>query len=220
MEFAVDNVQLLKLRKAKERAQHETHPKDAGKTNDSNRPDSHPNEKKSRKRKSKDEKRTPVDVVVNKEDDVENRAINGATSEGRGASKRRKRNPALGKAKESPSKEISGGSEQKGKGFKRNPKNEKHGAKPIDDQKSKSSKETNTKLKKRKLRGPTTDGEGENNLKRKRRHNKNKEPVGRDVVDKLDMLIEQYKSKYSQRSSNRNDGERQGSGQLRKWLKS
>ncbi|XP_024028912.1 RNA-binding protein 28 isoform X3 [Morus notabilis] len=220
VEFAVDNVKLLKLRKSKQRAQHETHgdPKDAQQTSDSNRPVSHPNEKKSRKRKSKGENRASNDAAVNKEDEVENRAISEATSDRCGAPKKRKHNPAFGRAKESPSKEMSGGSEQKGKGFKGNPKNEKRGRKPIDWQKPKSAEETNKKPKKRKPQDPTTGVEGENT--RRKRPNKNKDPLGRDVVDKLDMLIEQYKSKYSQKGSNQTDGERKGLGQLRKWFQS
>ncbi|XP_042483223.1 RNA-binding protein 28-like isoform X1 [Macadamia integrifolia] len=43
---------------------------------------------------------------------------------------------------------------------------------------------------------------------------------GKEVVDKLDMLIEQYRSKFSQRTSDKPDGEKQGSTQLRRWFQS
>ncbi|XP_074319581.1 uncharacterized protein LOC141656542 [Silene latifolia] len=53
----------------------------------------------------------------------------------------------------------------------------------------------------------------------KNRRKKNKEPVGRDVVDKLDNLIEQYKSKFSQKTDD-SDGKKQGSKQIKRWFQS
>lgn len=38
--------------------------------------------------------------------------------------------------------------------------------------------------------------EGEENVMRRKLAKKQKDPLGRDVADKLDMLIEQYRSKY------------------------
>ncbi|KAH9602356.1 hypothetical protein KSS87_020021 [Heliosperma pusillum] len=58
--------------------------------------------------------------------------------------------------------------------------------------------------------------EGKNLNRRK----KNKEPVGRDVVDKLDNLIEQYKSKFSQKTDD-SDANKQGSKQqIKRWFQS
>ncbi|KAJ1388614.1 RNA-binding domain superfamily [Sesbania bispinosa] len=54
----------------------------------------------------------------------------------------------------------------------------------------------------------------------KKRPKKNKDSVGKDVVDKLDMLIEQYRSKFSHKDSQGNDGEKKASKQLRKWFQS
>lgn len=55
---------------------------------------------------------------------------------------------------------------------------------------------------------------------KKRNTRKNKDPLGRDVVDKLDVLVEQYRAKFSQHNSDRTDGEKQGSRQIRRWFES
>ncbi|CAB4320502.1 unnamed protein product [Prunus armeniaca] len=60
--------------------------------------------------------------------------------------------------------------------------------------------------------------EGGIDVTRRKKSKKNKGPLGRDVTDKLDMLIEQYGSKYSQQSTVRTDGVKQGSRKLRKWF--
>ena len=70
-------------------------------------------------------------------------------------------------------------------------------------------------VKKRKMQNQT-DHEGEK-ISRKR-SKKNKVAVGKDVVDKLDMLIEQYRSKFSQQGSQGNDTDKRSSRQLRKWF--
>ncbi|PON77404.1 Splicing factor-like protein [Trema orientale] len=222
VEFAVDNVQTLKLRNSRQQAQFGRHdgPQNVQQNNDSNRPDSHPNEKKSRKRKSKGESRMSDDTAVNKKDEVENAVTNETATEVRGASKRQKNNPAVGKVKKSSLKETSGGTKQKAEGSKWNPEKRQHGRKPDDAQRSKSNEETYTQPKKRKLLEPVEIEKEAKNLKRRKRPNKNKDPQGRDMGDKLDMLIEQYRSKYSKQSSNQNDGERQSSGKLRKWFQS
>ncbi|XP_076897698.1 uncharacterized protein LOC143551063 [Bidens hawaiensis] len=49
---------------------------------------------------------------------------------------------------------------------------------------------------------------------------KNKDPLGQDTVDKLDMLIEQYRSKFSGNRTNKSEGENQGSRRLGRWFQS
>ncbi|CAL8176035.1 unnamed protein product [Prunus armeniaca] len=61
-------------------------------------------------------------------------------------------------------------------------------------------------------------GRGGIDVTRRKKSKKNKGPLGRDVTDKLGMLIEQYRSKYSQQSTVRPDGVKQGSRKLRKWF--
>ncbi|KAD3066497.1 hypothetical protein E3N88_34377 [Mikania micrantha] len=55
----------------------------------------------------------------------------------------------------------------------------------------------------------------------KRRKNKqNKEPLGLDIADKLDVLIEQYRSKFSGNQTNKSEGENQRSRRLGRWFQS
>ncbi|KAK1439878.1 hypothetical protein QVD17_05702 [Tagetes erecta] len=49
---------------------------------------------------------------------------------------------------------------------------------------------------------------------------KNKDPLGQDTVDKLDMLIEQYRSKFSGNRATKSEGESQGSRRLGRWFQS
>ncbi|KAM6581515.1 hypothetical protein CsatA_005289 [Cannabis sativa] len=212
VEFAVDNVQTLKLRKSQQQRT-QFRPRDDSQdvkqiNNDLNEPDSHPNDNKSRKRKPRGEYQKPNDNAVNKKDEIENVASNGATAgKERGAWKRQKNNPAVGNVRKPSLKEIPGGEKPKAEVL------EGGGRKPNDARRSKSSEETDTNPKKRKQRIPTE-------MERRKRPKKNKDPQGRDMGDKLDMLIEQYRSKYSKPSSNKTDGERPNSGKLRKWFQS
>lgn len=49
---------------------------------------------------------------------------------------------------------------------------------------------------------------------------KNKDPLGQDTVDKLDLLIEQYRSKFSGNRTTKSEGENQGSRRLGRWFQS
>ncbi|KAL9225220.1 hypothetical protein vseg_001169 [Gypsophila vaccaria] len=71
---------------------------------------------------------------------------------------------------------------------------------------------------KRKANDPSVESNEEKGFKNRRK--KNKEPVGRDVTDKLDSLIERYKSKFSQKTSDA-DGKQQGAKQqIKRWFQS
>ncbi|XWS54954.1 hypothetical protein CRYUN_Cryun10bG0133800 [Craigia yunnanensis] len=226
VEFAVDNVQTLKLRKAKLQARQQDASDDSNsaRQNAESHPfDAHPT--KSRKRKSRDDKRATKHSEL-KNAEMENTV---ATEEGQ-ATKKPKHNPAGEKIKPSSSKENLEGSNQKLKGLNRKPRDRKGGLKP--DVGSSDKVETNVhntrklkfkeveavlQLKERTRQEPTKRQEGETNSKRKR-SKRNKDPSGRDVVDKLDMLIEQYRSKFSQPKSETPDAEKQGSKKLRRWF--
>ncbi|XP_062076844.1 uncharacterized protein LOC133781780 [Humulus lupulus] len=216
VEFAVDNVQTLKLRKShQQRAQFRSRDDSQDvkqKSDDVNEPDSHPNEKKSRKRKPKGENQTPDDATANKKDETENVATAGKE---RGAWKRQKNNPAVGNVRKPSLKEIPGDSKPKAEVSEGggNMGKRQYGRKPNDARRSKSFEGTDTQPKKRKQQISTE-------MERRKRPKKNKDPQGRDMGDKLDMLIEQYRSKYSKPSSNQTDGEKPGSGKLRKWFQS
>jgi len=80
----------------------------------------------------------------------------------------------------------------------------------------KSSAEADVQPRKRKLQNQKE----ERDLKRRIKPKKSTGPDGKGAVDKLDMLIEQYRSKFSRQSSEKTDGEKQGSRQLRRWFQS
>ncbi|KAI7730523.1 hypothetical protein M8C21_006236 [Ambrosia artemisiifolia] len=69
-----------------------------------------------------------------------------------------------------------------------------------------------------KKRSRDKKGQNEDTGLTKRR--KNKDPLGQDTVDKLDMLIEQYRSKFSGNKTNKSEGENQGSRRLGRWFQS
>lgn len=60
---------------------------------------------------------------------------------------------------------------------------------------------------------------GEENINGQRKRKKKQGQGGAEVVDKLDMLIEQYRSKFSQ-SSAKTGPQKQSSGQVRRWFES
>ncbi|CAB4290104.1 unnamed protein product [Prunus armeniaca] len=229
VEFALENVKKLNIRNAKIQAQqHAAHRnrENVHQNEGSNRPDTHPS-KKSKNSKQKGEKRKLDDSVPNKEE-VENKSSDGAATERQRGSKRQKNGP-FGKEKKIVSKVSEHSTTEKAEGSKREPNNHQDGRKAgggrssegetvaLDVQKSKPLRKTNVQPNKRKLH-EQKEVEGGENVTRRQRPKKNKDPLGRDVTDKLDMLIEQYRSKYSQRSSVQTDGEKQGSRKLRKWF--
>ncbi|KAJ7978318.1 RNA-binding protein 28 [Quillaja saponaria] len=226
IEFAVDNVQKLKLRKEKLQDQQQQAFHDDQKDVKENKPHkanalSNKN-KKLRKRKASDNDGSVKDSATSKEDEARSRAPDGAAPEGHKAIKRQKHNLEGGKAGEVISKEQS-------RGLKRKPikYNYKDGQNPaggtsvkseiaaVDAHKTKFLKKTDIASRKRKMHNQREPREEEKIPKR--RPKKNKEPVGRDVADKLDMLIEQYRSKFFHQTANRNDGDKQ-SKQVRKWF--
>ncbi|KAK2634834.1 hypothetical protein Ddye_029626 [Dipteronia dyeriana] len=162
----------------------------------------------SRKRISNGDSRAVKKSEHGEEDGVGNRVSDGAATDKRRDKKKQKRNPSSEKAKVSWSEN----SESDAEGSKKNPKGLQDGRKPDSGnavkgkmalnhtRKSNSSEEGNFRQGKRKMESQTGQ-KGEKKLK--------KNQPGREVVDKLDMLIEQYKSKYSQQSSEKTDGDNQ-----------
>ncbi|CAI9103761.1 OLC1v1002305C1 [Oldenlandia corymbosa var. corymbosa] len=57
-------------------------------------------------------------------------------------------------------------------------------------------------------------------MEKRKKSKRNKDPQGRDVVDRLDTLIEQYKSKFTRPNSDQTDPEKQGSRKIRRWFQS
>ncbi|KAK2665395.1 hypothetical protein Ddye_003969 [Dipteronia dyeriana] len=208
VEFALDNIKTMKLREVKLRTYQRQN-------DDSRSRDANPNKNEnSRKRISNGDSRAVKKSEHGEEDGVGNRVSDGAATDKR----RDKHNPASEKAEVS----LRENSESDAKGSKKNPKGRQDGRKPDSGnavkgkmalnqtRKSNSSEEGTFRQGKRKMENQTGQ-KGEKKLK--------KNQPGREVVDKLDMLIERYKSKYSQQSSNKTDcGDKQGSKQLRRWF--
>lgn len=102
-------------------------------------------------------------------------------------------------------------SNQKGQWMKQQKATEKPNPKKI-------SKDPSDGPRKRKLE--EVRGEESLNGQRKRKKQiEKKKQSGPEVLDKLDMLIEQYRSKFSQ-SSAKTGPQKRSSGQVRKWFQS
>lgn len=205
MEFALDNVQTLKLRKAKLQSQQQAaaHGDRDAKESEEPQISGTDTNKKERKRKVRDHRKLEKDSTRNKEDESGTTVPNGNAAGARN-SKRQKGNHKNKKTEGITQKENSDGRNRGGKTSNTD----------IGTNKTKHGKKEELGLKKRKTQNQAEAGEKVT----KKRSKKNKEPVGKDVVDKLDMLIEQYKSKFSQKGLQGNDGEKKPSKQLRKWF--
>ncbi|KAL5790992.1 hypothetical protein ACOSQ2_005880 [Xanthoceras sorbifolium] len=223
VEFALNNIKTLKLREAKLRGQQkqsdDTHTQAPNKI-----------EKFSRKRRSNDETGAVKNSEHGEEDGIDNRVSDGAAADKHRVNKKQKRNPASEKAKAT----LRENQEADAKGSKKsNPKGLQDGRKPDGGRsvirgkmaptltrKSNPSEEGNFRPGKRKIENQTEGQKGEKYAKRTK--SKKSKDMSRQHVDKLDMLIEQYRSKYSQQSSNKTGGgdKKQGSQQLRRWFQS
>ncbi|KAL4317932.1 hypothetical protein GQ457_18G017280 [Hibiscus cannabinus] len=224
VEFAIDNVQTLKLRKAKLQALQQDASDNLN--NAQQKAKSHPFDdqpNKSRKRKSRDEKR------ATKHSELKKAEMENIVAAGEGQANKKPKHKLTGENTKPSPKENSDGSNQQVKGSNHKPKDRKSGRRPavgssekvetnVNDTRKLKSKEVEaiSQPKERTRREKAKREEGEANSKRKRPR-KNKDPSGRDVVDKLDMLIEQYRSKFSQPKSTP-EAEKQGSKKLRRWF--
>lgn len=218
VEFAVDNVQMLKQRNAKMQAQQQQQ------NDESNKLDAYPNkQEKSRKRKRSGDNRSEKDSGHG-EDSVTNDGVrDGKTNEKHKANKKQKHNPASEKAEVS----LRDNSEGKSRGSKKNRKDRQDCWKPDVETSNKgygahkenSSEQAHFRPQKRKLGYQTGELMGDKSMKRKR-PKKNKDTADREAVDKLDVLIEKYRTKFTQQVYNKPDGDKHGSKQLRRWFQS
>ncbi|KAL6963824.1 hypothetical protein U1Q18_034829 [Sarracenia purpurea var. burkii] len=225
VEFAVDNVQTLKLRRGRLEIQRQSS-RDEAKvvqqnsdlpTHDAQQPN-----KNLRKRKSKGDTKSLKSTLTKKADEMENKLPEGIAIEEGKATKKRKTKGNGNKFPSEGKQELSG---QKLRNHQNggNPEDQKglRGENKADNAlKPQLLSEVGSQMKKRKFKDQIKpQKEGITSTKRKRTK-KNGDPLGRDAVDKLDMLIEQYRSKFSQHSSDKTGGEKQGSRQLRRWFES
>lgn len=204
VEFAIDNVQTLKLRKAKLQAWSQDNTANVPKAwqgnanTDTIAGDVHSNKNNSRKRKAMGDNRP-----VRNKDENDNHVSNDVAMEENRAIKKRKTRPEIGNTNKSL--------RQKPEGRRSMPEKSINRSVSMDSGKIKASQEADVQHKK-KVKHQVEQ--------QRKRPKKNKEPIGRDVVDKLDVLIEQYRSKFLQQRSDRTDGEKKGSKQVRRWFQS
>lgn len=204
VEFAVDNVQTLRKRSLKINDQLQKAGDDQN--DETLTSPSKSNKENSRKRKSRDDKKIGEDQETGRRKVKGNRAADGAATE---ENQRNKKQPPQVQAREA--KNNLEKKQNQDKSFQG-----KCGT--ADALQSKPFKQNDKQLRKRKVDNPTEEGPDGKTPKKRNRHNK-KDPLGQDAVDKLDVLIEQYKSKFSRKSSDKPDGGIQGSRQqLRRWF--
>ncbi|KAL6514547.1 hypothetical protein OROGR_020126 [Orobanche gracilis] len=205
VEFALDNAQKLKLRaeKLQQAQQHALH-------NDTKN-DFYQNEytsaagpganTNSRKRKPRD-KDTSFKITDNNIGESENSLGAKTDIEDVSFSKKQRDSQRGVKNSSSDEKTKKPTNQQKEKG-KRNVAN-KHEIKEVE----------------MRSKGNVFNNQSEGNGPRNRKRSKKNDPVGRDVADKLDALIEQYRSKFSGDDSTQTDEKKQGSKRLRRWFES
>ncbi|CAL0303428.1 unnamed protein product [Lupinus luteus] len=216
VEFALDNVQTLKLRKEKIQYQQQA-PRDdnEGKENGEPSKEQGHTHTKDRKRKSQEDGK-PVGKESARNTNSES---SGKFTEGH-KFKRQKGNHKNNGAEDSPLKQNSDALSRKPKTVKGtgNHGNTSHEAQntTIDTNRVKTGNKDDVGFRKRKMQNQEEAGQDAS----RKRSKKKKAPVGKEAVDKLDMLIEQYRSKFSHKGSQGNDGDKKPSKQLRKWFES
>ncbi|XP_027354277.1 RNA-binding protein 28 isoform X2 [Abrus precatorius] len=214
VEFALDNVQTLKLRKAKLQSQRQA-PQDDNKFMPGIEVYTHANDKK---RKSQELDKPAKDPELTTNDESSGSVANGKSPQGR-KSKRHKGNHKGTRAEMSSLEETPKSLSKKSKNYQGGQNNygtSLEGQNSGIDTSRRKSRSKDDGFRKRKMQNQEQAGQKVS----KKRPKKNKDSVGKDVVDKLDMLIEQYRSKFSHKSSQENDGDKKSSKQLRKWFQS
>ncbi|XP_058190726.1 uncharacterized protein LOC131307963 isoform X4 [Rhododendron vialii] len=224
VEFALDNVQTLKLRKSRFEAQLQGSHGDAGKgvhqNSDLQTSDAQPN-KISGKRKYEGNAYPLKAPKTIKRDGIEHKTPGGVAAEESRTSKKQKSDRTSGNGNKFTSVLKQDRSRQMVKNNQHGRSHKDQKSHPSEDQAMNALKSTSLEgglvpMKKRKL----PDQKEQQKRPSLKKRNKNKDPLGRDVVDKLDVLVERYRAKFSQHNSDRTDGENQGSRQIRRWFES
>uniref|UniRef100_A0A7N0T8F6 RRM domain-containing protein n=1 Tax=Kalanchoe fedtschenkoi TaxID=63787 RepID=A0A7N0T8F6_KALFE len=219
VEFALDNVKTLMVRNEKLKARGRT----AAPREDGAKPSEDGTEmkEKTRKRKSRFDERRSKPAEVNEDASVAPSLPKEEENEKSRSNKRNKKNPKKGQSEDNtpsqkqeettlsvrkPKENKPGGRERlvavPGKVERATPRRGQHSQHNQLDRPNK-----------RKFEHPAEQQNGEFGKKTK----KNKNSGAREVVDKLDKLIEQYTTKFTRNTS---DGEKKNSKGLRKWYQS
>ncbi|CAJ1978137.1 unnamed protein product [Sphenostylis stenocarpa] len=219
VEFALDNVQTLKLRKAKLQFQQQQAPQEDNNAMENDKPATVGVRKQDRKRKSREQGEPAKESVLNTMGESGGRGplANGKSLQGHKSKRQIGNNKSKRGLKENP--------EALFMKPKNNQNGQNNGGVSVEDQntatatnrRKSGNKDDDTGFRKRKMQNQEQE---EGSKVSKKRPKKNKDSVGKDVVDKLDILIEQYRSKFSQKGSQENGEEKKPSKQLRKWFQS
>ncbi|XP_047970098.1 RNA-binding protein 28-like isoform X2 [Salvia hispanica] len=219
VEFALDNVQKLKLRAEKIQAQQLQGPHDArgnfGQNNNLGRGGSIGNSNP-RTRKFRDGDAS-VRTYDNKRGELANKSTEGMVAE-EGGKKWQKGPRKVSKSRVPPPENKSNSNmnvsgQRKGRGA--------GGQEPIQSNTVTKKEGRNAGMPRKRMpreqfeQSKEGDG-GERNRKRRKRS----DPVGRDVTDKLDKLIEKYRSKFTGSGSTQSDVKKQGTKSLKRWFQS
>ncbi|XP_058089604.1 uncharacterized protein LOC131236450 isoform X2 [Magnolia sinica] len=231
VEFALDNVHTLRLRRTKLQSQQGIHgspTKDKAMDAQENTVSQTANDKKMKNHKPREGSGSFKALKSDKGDDEVYDASEGGTKAGNAVeptTKKQKGPHAKGRKTELSAKANHGRTNENplsqreiGK-FNRQPSNVKNTAKEAstaDTQKSRSNEAIRGALKKRKR----PEGDVTEQQKGPKSTKKKKKVSGEEPQDKLDKLIEQYRFKFSQRNSNNTERVKQGSGELRRWFQS
>ncbi|KAL8096921.1 uncharacterized protein LOC141683188 [Apium graveolens] len=220
VEFALDNIQTLKQRQEKIEYQQQQYQlqgssQDAKNTHqsfDSHLPDSRSN--MSRKHTSRGDFTSSKTSEPMRENKKEHEALGGAAAEGK-FNKRQKLSPIKWE-KGTDSKYNYKEEVRRPNGRKRDNGEASPAVNEVLTHNSRTIQEADDGRKKRKLQDRTVLNKDFGSHERKK-SKKNNEPLGRDMEDKLDLLIKQYTSKLSGKA----EGEKQGPPrQLKRWFQS
>lgn len=228
VEFALDNIHTLRHRQGKVQSKLKeslNEAEDFQPTDKSNAVDTHPKEK-SRKRKPRDD--TTATLGTSRSGTEAEAGTRDLAETPRGevrATKKQKHNSANWKQNNLANQKV--------KSSKRKPINKEEGGKPDEVEAhavkgktfAKNRPEylegTKKQSKKRRVQDKAEEQKEHIGSEKRKKNKKNTDPLGRDVADKLDMLIEQYRKKFTPRSSGQSDnGKPGGSKQLKRWFQS
>lgn len=228
VEFALDNIQTLRHRQVNIQSQPKVsinESEDFWPADKSNAVDTCPKEK-SRKRKSRYDTTAALGTSRSEtEAEAGTRALAETPSKEGRATKTQKHNSASRKehnfankkvnvSKKKPMNKVEGGKLDqveahavKGKTVTKNRPQHLEGAK--------------RQRKRRRMQDQAQEQKEHIGSERRKKNKKNSDPMGQDVADKLDMLIEQYRKKFTPQSRGQSDtGKQGGSKQLKRWFQS
>ncbi|XP_073033608.1 uncharacterized protein [Primulina eburnea] len=224
VEFAIDDVQKLKLRK--EKIQYQQQASLNNSTEDLQQKvrvtssEHSPTNMRPRKRKIRDDDAS-AKTFVNKKGKSENRF--------RGANPNNESSFSLTEEKSQSSTVLHPSSKKKLKQSKEKVKNQQNGRKhggtdPLRKDNTQSINQEHVEPAGKHRKGRAFKGQSEQSKEginpRNRKKGQKNNAVGKDMVDKLDLLIEQYRSKFTQNDSLRSDDKKQGSKRLKRWFES